>query len=93
MSTASSATVAGLAEAFDRLERAVSDCDRIRRPPAKPSKAIDDLASALCSDVECSDLDTAIVMVDRVSAQLQVRARMVERMTDAIRKALETSDA
>lgn len=89
MSTASSATVARLAVAFDRLERAVSDCDRIRRPPAKLPNAIDDLASALCGDAECSDLDAAIVMVDRVSAQLQVRALMIERMTDAIRKAAE----
>lgn len=92
MSTASSATVARLAVAFDRLERAVSECDSSRLPPAKPPKPLDDLASALCGDADMADLDAAIVIVDRVSAQLQARARMVERMTAVIRKALEVAD-
>lgn len=68
------------------LRTAIDECDASRRLPAKPTEPLKSIAEELCSDADIVDIEAAVHFMDRISAQCRVRARHINRITEAIKE-------
>ena len=84
MNTNAAQSIARLTVAFNRLETAIAECDRLRRPPAKPTPE-SNLGERMCQDCESFDLDYLIKQIDSMVCLASTRARQIEWVSEQIK--------
>lgn len=83
MNNNASQSIVRLTVAYQKLEDAIAECDRIRRPPTEPTTA-SRLGETMCMDCESFDLDYLIKQIDSMAALASNRARQVRWISGQI---------
>ena len=87
MSTPIANSINNLTISIHILETAIRENDQSSRLPAKPPEPLKSIAETITGDAEMVDLEGAIVLMDRLAAQMRVRARHIDGLTKAIKEA------